>query len=290
MDGRVGRLRSESADSESGRPLATRLWGGTPTPPTRLVSKFHYPDLARLGATQPDSDPTQGRDRLGPTQPPDPTLPSLIWRPCAPGWHLGAGSVAPQRDPPLRARHRDVVELVRRAPRRLAAFLLGGAALGDGYCPDGGGGGRGGGSSAGARRRGQRRRRIKRGVARTEGYGERDTPPSPPPRRGAVPRWRDRAEKTRGRGGGVQRGTDVPTGGVQHLCDPLESSARGVAGHTHNYRHIERGNHAESAAGYASLFPASVRCSSTDVVFLLARGMASASGTHPQHVVLEPVF
>ncbi|MQL86112.1 hypothetical protein Taro_018645, partial [Colocasia esculenta] len=78
MDGRVGRLRSESADSESGRPLATRLWGGTPTPPMRLVSKFHCPDLARLGATQPDSDPTQGRDRLGPTQPPDPTLPSLI--------------------------------------------------------------------------------------------------------------------------------------------------------------------------------------------------------------------
>ncbi|MQL78216.1 hypothetical protein Taro_010638 [Colocasia esculenta] len=77
MDGRVGRLRSESADSESGRPLATRLWGGTPTPPTRLVSKFHCPDLARLDATQPDSDPTQGRDRLGPTQPPDPTLPSL---------------------------------------------------------------------------------------------------------------------------------------------------------------------------------------------------------------------
>ncbi|MQL96555.1 hypothetical protein Taro_029227 [Colocasia esculenta] len=34
MDGRVGRLRSESADSESGRPLATRLWGGNTDPPT----------------------------------------------------------------------------------------------------------------------------------------------------------------------------------------------------------------------------------------------------------------
>ncbi|MQM20663.1 hypothetical protein Taro_053688 [Colocasia esculenta] len=49
--------------------------------------------------------------------------------------------------------------------------------------------------------------------------------------------------------------------------------------YTHNYRHIERGNQTESAAGYTSLFPASVRCSSTGVVFLLTRGMASASET-----------
>ncbi|MQL74805.1 hypothetical protein Taro_007189, partial [Colocasia esculenta] len=34
MDGRVGRLGAESADSESGRPLATRLWGGNTDPPT----------------------------------------------------------------------------------------------------------------------------------------------------------------------------------------------------------------------------------------------------------------
>ncbi|MQM11566.1 hypothetical protein Taro_044475 [Colocasia esculenta] len=54
-----------------------------------------------------------------------------------------------------------------------------------------------------------------------------------------------------------------------------------ILSHTHNYRHIERGNQTENAADYASLFPASVRCSSTDVVFLLARGMASTSGhTH----------
>ncbi|MQL84477.1 hypothetical protein Taro_016991 [Colocasia esculenta] len=51
-----------------------------------------------------------------------------------------------------------------------------------------------------------------------------------------------------------------------------------ASGHTHNYRHIERGNQTESAAGYASLFPAFVRCSSTGVVFLLTRGMTSASG------------
>ncbi|MQL75797.1 hypothetical protein Taro_008173 [Colocasia esculenta] len=62
-----------------------------------------------------------------------------------------------------------------------------------------------------------------------------------------------------------------------------------ASGHTHNYIHIERGNQTESAAGYASLFPAFVRDSSTGVVFLLARGMASASGIHPQQGYPDPI-
>ncbi|MQL77212.1 hypothetical protein Taro_009613 [Colocasia esculenta] len=80
----VGRLGAESADSESGRPLATRLWGGDTDPPTRLVDTVHCPDSGRLDPTQAGSGPTQGRDRLGPTQPPDPTLPSLLWRGVSP--------------------------------------------------------------------------------------------------------------------------------------------------------------------------------------------------------------
>ncbi|MQL98390.1 hypothetical protein Taro_031096 [Colocasia esculenta] len=67
MDGRVGRLGAESADSESGRPLATRLWGGNTDPPTGLVYKVHCPDSGRVWpdsgsgsagadlATRPDS-------------------------------------------------------------------------------------------------------------------------------------------------------------------------------------------------------------------------------------------
>ncbi|MQL71877.1 hypothetical protein Taro_004199 [Colocasia esculenta] len=78
MDGRVGRLRSESADSESGRPLATRLWGGNTDPPTGQSGLVYQADSGRLRPTQAESGPTQGRDRLGPTQPPDPTLPSLM--------------------------------------------------------------------------------------------------------------------------------------------------------------------------------------------------------------------
>ncbi|MQM02419.1 hypothetical protein Taro_035194 [Colocasia esculenta] len=74
---RVGRLRSESADSESGRPLATRLWGGNTDPPTGQSGLVYQADSGRLRPTQAESGPTQGRDRLGPTQPPDPTLPSL---------------------------------------------------------------------------------------------------------------------------------------------------------------------------------------------------------------------
>ncbi|MQL72837.1 hypothetical protein Taro_005174, partial [Colocasia esculenta] len=77
---RVGRLRSESADSESGRPLATRLWGGNTDPPTGQSGLVYQADSGRLRPTQAESGPTQGRDRLGPTQPPDPTLPSLILR------------------------------------------------------------------------------------------------------------------------------------------------------------------------------------------------------------------
>ncbi|MQM03100.1 hypothetical protein Taro_035875 [Colocasia esculenta] len=52
MDGKVGRLGAESADSESGRPLATRLWGGEhrPTHRTGLQSPLPRlrPTLARL--------------------------------------------------------------------------------------------------------------------------------------------------------------------------------------------------------------------------------------------------
>ncbi|MQM17079.1 hypothetical protein Taro_050046 [Colocasia esculenta] len=81
MDGRVGRLRSESADSESGRPLATRLWGGNTDPPTGQSGLVYQADSGRLRPTQAESGPTQGRDRLGPTQPPDPTLPSLLLLP-----------------------------------------------------------------------------------------------------------------------------------------------------------------------------------------------------------------
>ncbi|MQM04248.1 hypothetical protein Taro_037037 [Colocasia esculenta] len=47
MDGRVGRLGAESADSESGRPLATRLWGGTPTHPRQFTVPTQA-DSARL--------------------------------------------------------------------------------------------------------------------------------------------------------------------------------------------------------------------------------------------------
>ncbi|MQL71880.1 hypothetical protein Taro_004200 [Colocasia esculenta] len=52
MDGRVGRLRSESADSESGRPLATRLWGGNTDPPTGQSGLVYQADSGRLRPTQ----------------------------------------------------------------------------------------------------------------------------------------------------------------------------------------------------------------------------------------------
>ncbi|MQL80256.1 hypothetical protein Taro_012712 [Colocasia esculenta] len=52
MDGKVGRLGAESADSELGRPLATRLGGGDTHPPTRLGLQSPLSDSARL---RPDS-------------------------------------------------------------------------------------------------------------------------------------------------------------------------------------------------------------------------------------------
>ncbi|MQL92555.1 hypothetical protein Taro_025188, partial [Colocasia esculenta] len=75
---------AKSADSERSRPTLSRVgpWrpdsGGNTDPPTGLVYKAHCPDSGRLGPTQADYGPTQGRDRLGPTQPPDPTLPSML--------------------------------------------------------------------------------------------------------------------------------------------------------------------------------------------------------------------
>ncbi|MQM09667.1 hypothetical protein Taro_042546 [Colocasia esculenta] len=56
MDGKVGRLGAESADSESGRPLATRLGGVNNDPPMGLGGiGVSQPKSGGVGPTQPDS-------------------------------------------------------------------------------------------------------------------------------------------------------------------------------------------------------------------------------------------
>ncbi|MQL99663.1 hypothetical protein Taro_032388, partial [Colocasia esculenta] len=66
MDGKVAWVGAESADSESGRPLATRLWGGTPTHPQDWGS-CHFLAIPRSGLASHklspgERTPLQGSD------------------------------------------------------------------------------------------------------------------------------------------------------------------------------------------------------------------------------------
>ncbi|MQL97485.1 hypothetical protein Taro_030174, partial [Colocasia esculenta] len=62
MDGKIGRLGAESADSERNRPMATRFWGGNNHPPMLVDLGSARLQWSRLGSGSAGSDPAPQPD------------------------------------------------------------------------------------------------------------------------------------------------------------------------------------------------------------------------------------